>query len=306
MTLPLPASNPDDIRRIAFLGTPAIAVPTLRALEAAGYEIPLVVSGADKRRGRGKDLSPTAVKAAALELGLAVTTDVDDLLRVHAEDPIDLAVVVAFGKLIRPHVLAQIPMVNTHFSPLPRWRGAAPVERALLAGDDSTAICIMTVSEGLDEGAIWAQLDVPITDEDTLYSLWESMSIDGAALMVETIQAGFTDPQEQVGEPIYARKLATEDLQLDWGRDAASLLRVVRVGNAWTTFHGDRFKIHDAEVVPSTLAAGAISDLVVGTGDGGLLLRTVQPAGKPRMDASAWANGAQPNGVVLGEDVTGG
>lgn len=303
MILPLPPSNPDDIRRVAFLGTPAIAVPTLRALHEAGYEIPLVVSGADKRRGRGKKTSPTAVKEAALELGLEVTTEVDDLLRAHIDDPIDLAVVVAFGKLIRPHVLAEIPMVNTHFSDLPRWRGAAPVERALLEGDESTSICIMTISEGLDEGAIWERRDVPITDEDTLYSLWESMSIDGAALMLDTIRAGFTDFHEQLGEPVYARKLTSEDLRLDWARDAAALLRVIRVGNAWTTFHGERFKIHDAEAVDSSLAPGVLNDLVVGTGARGLLLRTVQPAGKPRMDAAAWANGAQPNGQILGDDV---
>ena len=303
MSLPLPPSNPDDIRRVAFLGTPAIAVPTLRALREAGYEIPLVVSGADKRRGRGKETSPTAVKEVALEFGFEVTTEVDDLLRVHADDPIDLAVVVAFGKLIRPHVLAEIPMVNIHFSALPRWRGAAPVERALLEGDESTAICVMTISEGLDEGAIWAKLDVPISEDDTLHALWESMSIDGAALMVETMRAGFTDPREQVGEPVYARKLTCDDGYLDWTSDATRLLRVVRVGNAWTTYRGERFKMHDAEVVDSSLAPGVLGDLTVGTGARGLLLKTVQPAGKPRMDAAAWANGAQPNGQILGESM---
>ena len=152
MSLPLPPSDPGDIRRVAFLGTPEIAVPTLVALCDAGYEIPLVVSGADKRRGRGKETSPTPVKAAALERSIAVAAAVDDLLEVHRMQPIDLAVVVAFGKMIRPHLLSEIPMVNIHFSALPRWRGAAPVERAILEGDAETAIAIMTVSEGLDEG----------------------------------------------------------------------------------------------------------------------------------------------------------
>lgn len=301
MTIPLPPSNPTRIKRVAFLGTPKIAVATLRAIHAAGYEIPLVVSGADKRRGRGKELSPTPVKAAAVELDLPVSDQVDDLLVLHAANPIDLAVVVAFGQLIGTHILDEIPMVNIHFSALPRWRGAAPVERALIEGDSHTAICVMTVAEGLDEGDIWASLDVPITPADTLLSLWESMSIDGAGLLVETLANGFTEAAPQTGEPLYARKVRTEDLRLDWTRPAAELVRILRVGNAWTTLVGDRFKIHDAEVVETTLDVGEIRDLVVGTGDGGLRLITVQPANKPRLDAAAWANGAHPNGMVFGE-----
>jgi methionyl-tRNA formyltransferase len=300
MPLPLPPSRPGDIRRVAFLGTPEIAVPTLRGLHAAGFEIPIVISGADKRRGRGRDLSPTPVKAAAIELGLAVSAEVDDLLAEHERESIDLAVIVAFGQLIRMSALTQIPMVNTHFSRLPRWRGAAPVERAILAGDTSTAISVMSVVEGLDEGDVWASVDVPIGVDDTLSSLWESMSLDGADLMIETMRGGFTEAEPQVGESLYARKLTADDLQLDWNRPAADLLRIVRVGNAWTTVEGERFKIHDAEVVHSMLDPGVISALVVGTGDAGLGLTIVQPAGKPRMDAAAWANGARPDGSVFG------
>lgn len=302
MSLPLPPADPSLIRRVAFLGTPDIAVPTLHALHDAGYHVPLVVSGADKRRGRGKERSPTPVKQRAIELGIPVSTDVDELLALHREEPIDLAVVVAFGQLIRPHVLAEIPMVNTHFSPLPRWRGAAPVERALLAGDDQTAICVMTVSEGLDEGDVWARLDVPIRATDTLASLWEQMSVTGAEVMVTTIQSGFVDAVPQSGEPVYARKIHSGELRLDWDRTATELSRVVRVGNAWTTLDGERFKVHAADVVESTLAPGEIRDLVVGTAQDGLRLVTVQPAGKPRMDAAAWANGAQPDGKVFDDD----
>jgi len=297
--LPLPPSTPGAIRRVAFLGSPGIAVPSLVALHEAGYELPIVVSGADKRRGRGGKTSPTAVKAKALELGLDVTTEVDDLLAVHAQAPIDLAVVVAFGKLIKPHVLAEIPMLNIHFSDLPRWRGAAPVERAILAGDATTAIAIMSVVEGLDEGDVWAVREVPITDDDTLVSLWQLMAVDGARLLIDTMQAGLTAPQPQVGEPVYAHKLSPKDRRLDWSRSAAELDRVVRVGGAWTELAGERFKIHEVALVDSSLPPGEVQDLVVGTGKGGLRLIVVQPASKPRMDAVAWANGAQPDGLVF-------
>ena len=127
------------LARLVFLGTPGTAVPALRGLAAAGHEIPLVVSRPDRRRGRGPQLSPSPVKAAALELGLPVTARIDDVLAVEAE----LGVVVAFGRLIKPHVLAHLEMVNVHFSLLPRWRGAAPVERAILAGDTETGVCLM-------------------------------------------------------------------------------------------------------------------------------------------------------------------
>lgn len=296
MTLPLPPSDPAAIRRVAFLGTPALAVPTLKALHTAGYEIPLVVSAEDKRRGRGGKLSPTAVKAAALDLGIPVTTEVDELLAVHAEQPIDLAVVVAFGQIIRPHVLAEIPMVNIHFSDLPRWRGAAPVERAILAGDTETAIAIMSVVEGLDEGDIWALHKVPIHRDETLLTLWQSMAISGAGVLIEAMRNGFADPTPQTGEVVYAKKLNVLDRYLDWHRPAIELDRIIRVGNAWTMFRGDRFKVHMAEPVEASHSVGEIQDLVVGTGDEGLRLLTVQPAGKPRMDAGDWANGAQPDG----------
>ena len=147
----LPAPPPEP-RRLVYLGTPALAVAPLRALHAAGYDIPLVVSAPDRRRGRGGATMPSPVKAAALELGLDVTADPDDVLDVDA----DLGVVVAYGRLIKPHLLEALPFVNLHFSLLPRWRGAAPVERAILAGDDVTGVCLMAVEEDLDTGGVYA------------------------------------------------------------------------------------------------------------------------------------------------------
>jgi len=294
--MPLPPADPDAIRRVAFLGTPALSVPTLKALHTAGYEIPIVISAEDKRRGRGGKTSPTAVKAAALDLGIPVSSEVDALLEVHAEEPIDLAVVVAFGQIIRPHVLAEIPMVNIHFSDLPRWRGAAPVERAILAGDTETAIAIMTVAEGLDEGDVWALHRVPIHRDETLLTLWQSMAISGPGVLLEVMRNGFTDPTPQTGEVVYAKKLTMIDRFLDWSKTSIELDRIVRVGNAWSLFRGDRFKVHMSEPVEADIAVGEIQDLVVGTGDEGLRLLQVQPEGKARMDAKDWANGAQPNG----------
>ena len=136
-----------------YLGTPAAAVPPLVALHAAGFDIALVVTGEDRRRGRGNERTPTAVKAAAEELGLPVSHDLDAVAGRGA----DLGVVVAFGRLIPVDLLAVLPMVNLHFSLLPRWRGAAPVERAILAGDEQTGVCVMAVEEGLDTGGIYAR-----------------------------------------------------------------------------------------------------------------------------------------------------
>lgn len=149
---PLPTG---PVRRVAFLGTPALAVPVLEALVNDGIEVAHVVTRADKRRGRGSDLMPSPVKECAQRLGLPVGHAVDELLDLHRRKPVDLGVVVAYGALVKPHVLRELPMVNIHVSLLPRWRGAAPIERALLAGDTETGVCIMQVEEGLDTGECW-------------------------------------------------------------------------------------------------------------------------------------------------------
>ena len=143
--------------RVAYLGTPEIAVPPLEALVAAGHDVALVVTGQDKRRGRGGGRSPSPVKSAAERLGIQVSHSLDDVVRTAGTGlGLDLGVVVAFGKIIGTDVLDAVPMVNMHFSLLPRWRGAAPVERALLAGDELTGVCIMRVEEGLDTGGVFA------------------------------------------------------------------------------------------------------------------------------------------------------
>jgi len=168
-------------------------VPPLRGLVEGGFDVPLVVSGADRRRGRGSATSPSPVKAAALELGLPVTERVDDVLGVAA----DLGVVVAYGRLIRPHVLAEVPMVNLHFSLLPRWRGAAPVERALLAGDDETGVCLMQLEEGLDTGPVYGCERTAIGLEETLDELRGRLVQVGTDLLLRSLREGLGEPTPQ-------------------------------------------------------------------------------------------------------------
>jgi methionyl-tRNA formyltransferase len=257
---------------------------------AAGFDVALVVSQPDRKRGRGSALSPSPVKAAALELGLPVTDVVDDAVDVGA----DLGVVVAFGRLIKPHVLDRLPMVNLHFSLLPRWRGAAPVERALLAGDAETGVDVMQLEEGLDTGGIYAEERLAIGAEETADELRDRLVAVGTDLLVRTLSAELGEPAPQVGEPTYASKIDPAELELRWDRPAVELHRLVRLGRAWTTFRGKRLKVLAARLAPTGAGPGTLDGVVVGTGDGGLELVQVQPEGKGPQEASAWRNGARP------------
>jgi methionyl-tRNA formyltransferase len=281
-----------EARRLVFLGTPDVAVAPLRALHRAGFDIPLVVTRPDKRRGRGAALVPSPVKQAALELGLPVTDQVDDALTVGA----DLGVVVAFGRIIKPHVLAQLPMVNVHFSLLPRWRGAAPVERAILAGDRETGVCIMAVEEGLDTGGVYRAATVPIGDDESLDDLRGRLVELGTELLLSTLRDGLGEPEPQQGEVTYADKIDPAELHLEWTRPAVELHRLVRLGDAWTTFRGKRLKVWRTQLHAerSVLAPGELDGTRVGTGNGLLELVEVQPEGKGRASAPAWRNGARP------------
>ncbi len=284
---------PAHPRSLVFLGTPDPAVGPLRALHAAGFPITLVVSRADKRRGRRAEPTPSPVKAAALELGLPVTTEVDAVLDVDA----DLGVVVAFGRIIKPHVLDRLAMVNLHFSLLPRWRGAAPVERALLAGDTETGVCVMEVAEGLDEGGVYRRAAVPIGPRATAAELTGTLAEIGARLLVSTLQEGLGTPEPQVGPITYAAKIVTDDLALDWSADAEQVDRVVRVGGAYTGFRGKRLKVWSALPRPDESTRGepgSIHGALVTTGRGAVELIEVQPEGRERVSAASWLNGARP------------
>jgi len=281
---------PAAVRRLVYFGTPAAAVPPLVALADAGFEIPLVVTRPDRRRSRRAAPSPSPVSAAARDLGLAVSHDVDDALDVGA----DLGVVVAYGQLIRPHVLDRLAMVNLHFSLLPRWRGAAPVERALLAGDEVTGVCVMALEEELDTGAIYAQREVLIGATATADELRAELVEAGTELLVTTLRTGLGSPTPQLGEPVHAHKLTAAELEIDWTDAAEVIDRWVRVGGAWTTVRHARLKIWRAALRPElTVPPGHLVDGVVGTGTHGLELVEVQPEGRSRVDATAWANGAR-------------
>jgi methionyl-tRNA formyltransferase len=295
------AHPPAHPHRLAYLGTPEVGVPPLRALVDAGFEIAVVVSRPDKRRGRGGALSPSPVKAAAIELGLPVSDDLDAVL----EAGIELGVVVAYGRLIPDRILEAVPMVNIHFSLLPRWRGAAPVERALLAGDAETGVCLMDVVTELDTGDVHASGRTAISPDDTLDSLRSRLVDIGSELLVDNLHAGLGTPTPQSGEVTYAAKIDPAELHIDWSASADSIDRLVRLGGAWTTFRGARLKVHGVAPATATATAtgepGTMHGLAVVGGDGALELVEVQPEGKGRQAANAWRNGARPvDGERLG------
>jgi methionyl-tRNA formyltransferase len=251
----------------------------------------MVVTRADKRRGRGADLVPSPVKEAATKLGIPVTHRVDDVIDAGAE----LGVVVAFGQIIRPHVLAALPMVNLHFSLLPRWRGAAPVERAILAGDTETGVCLMTLEEGLDTGPVHACQRVTIREGESADELRSRLVEIGTGLLVSQLDEGLSPPVSQVGQATYAAKIDPEELHLDWSQPAQQLARVVRLGRAWTEFRGRRLRILRARPVPGEgHAPGTLEDTRVAAGDGALQLLEVQPEGKGAMAAEDWLRGTRP------------
>ena len=299
--------------RLAFLGTPEAAVPPLLALVEDGHDVAVVVTRPDRKRGRGGALLPSPVKAAAVDLGLPVAHSVDAVV----DAGVELGVVVAFGQIIKAPVLERVSMVNLHFSLLPRWRGAAPVERAILAGDTETGVCLMALEVGLDTGPVYACAQLPIGQDDTAAQLRSRLSEIGTEVLRTRLREGLGDPVEQEGEPTYAGKIDPAELQLDWAQPAAHLHRVVRLGRAWTTLDGKRLLVlratlgdgdPDGDGVPDDHTAppdpGTLDGLVVRCGDGrGLRLDEVQPEGRAAQPAKAWRNGLRPppgSAVVLG------
>jgi methionyl-tRNA formyltransferase len=263
----------------------------LRALTAAGFPVAVVVTRPDRRRGRGGPATPSAAKAAAVDLGVEVAEHPSAAVEAGA----DLGVVVAYGALIRRPVLEAVPMVNVHFSLLPRWRGAAPVERAILAGDDVTGVSLMALEEGLDTGPVYRRQAVAIGPRATARELRGRLAALGAALLVEELEAGLGTPLPQEGDPTYAAKVTPGELRLDWHQPAAALDRVVRAGRAWTTWRGRRLLVLEVDLAPGVAGEpGALRGRSVATGDGALELVTVQPEGRAAVTAVDWLRGARP------------
>ena len=283
---------PATVRRLVYFGTPQLAASPLRALCAAGFEISLVVTGPDRRRSRRGSLEPSPVSRAATELGVPVTHDPSDA--VAAASTADGAVVVAYGRLIGSDVLEALPALNVHFSLLPRWRGAAPMERAILAGDETTGVSIMALTETLDTGPVHARVMTPIGPTETLAELRERLVAMSCPLLVELLRTGPGDAVPQQGEVTWAAKISDDDLRLDWDLPAVELHRRVRLGRAWTTLAGERLRILRAGVVPTHAGPpGVLDGLVVGTAAGGLRLDEVQAAGRRALPATEWHLGAR-------------
>lgn len=248
------------------------------------------------------------LKAAALELGLPVTDQVNDVLGAVTGGA-ELGVVVAFGQLIKTNLLDALPFVNLHFSLLPRWRGAAPVERAFLEGDTETGVCLMELEKGLDTGGVYRRVSTPIAPEDTGVSLLTRLSAIGSTMLVDALAPGTVAAlgiaEPQVGDITWAQKLDASDHLIDWRDSTERIDRVIRLGGAWTIFRGKRIKIIGAVVSSGTEGApGTLAELDVRCGDvGSMRLVAVQPEGKPPMDAVAWRNGVRP---ITGERFEGG
>jgi len=203
----------------------------------------------------------------------------------------------AYGEILRQRLLDRPRQgcINLHCSLLPRWRGAAPVERAILAGDLRTGVCLMQVAEGLDTGDIHEVATVDISEDDTLESLRMRLVELGTSMVLHSLREGLSQPSPQVGEPVHAAKIDPAELRLDWQQPAVQIARVVRLGGAWTTFRGRRMKIWRASVVDrDDLAPGVIDGTIVGTSAGSIELVELQPEGRSRVAAEDWRNGARP------------
>ena len=265
---------------VVYFGTPDVAVPPLQALRRAGHDVALVVTRPPKRRGRRQAPAPSPVAAAAADLGLAVTSDLSDALHVEA----DLGVVVAYGEHIPDEVLERRRTVNLHFSLLPRWRGAAPVERAILAGDTEIGVCLMDVASEIDAGAVYRRQSTAIRPDESADELRARLCEMGVELLLDAMSEGFGDPAPQSGETTWADKISPSERRIDWTEPAEQVHRLVRVGGAWTTFRGRRLKVLEARLAAGAGqpdAAGTISPMPrsgngpavrVATGDGAVEL----------------------------------
>jgi methionyl-tRNA formyltransferase len=305
--------------RIVFLGTPDVAVPSLQALlDAADVEVAAVVTNPDRPRGRSRKPQPPPVKVAAEAAGVPVwqparPREVLDDLRELAPQA---CAVVAYGALLPADVLAAggAGFVNLHFSLLPRWRGAAPVQHALRAGDTTTGVTTFVLDEGMDTGDVLRRVEVDVDPDEDAGTLLDRLAELGGPVLVDSLRdlvGGVAPtPQPEAGATL-APKITADDLVLDWTAPARRLADLVRSASpapgTHTTLEGGRFKVYRAvptegpDGVPGEIVALDPAGPVVACGDGHVRLEVVQPEGRARMDGGAWANGHRPEpGTILG------
>ncbi len=293
--------------RLAFMGTPAFAVPALLALHAAGHRIEAVYTQPPRPAGRGQELQLSPVHAEALRLGLTVRTPArlrrDEAAQAaFAALELEVAVVAAYG-LILPSPMLAAPArgcLNIHASLLPRWRGAAPIQAAILAGDTSSGITIMQMREGLDDGPMLLAASVPITPDSTGRSLHDALAPLGARLILEALERSPLPRPQLAGGVTHAPKLTREDGRLHWPEPAAALDRRIRAMHPWpgafTLLDGQPLKILSATPDPEAAAAaspGTVLDeaLLVATGTGTLRIARLQLPGRAALDAAAFLRG---------------
>ncbi len=296
--------------RLVFAGTPAAALPSLDSIAASGHDLLAVVTRPPAPQGRSARLVPSPVDEWAQARDIEVLTpqhpkELAFRTRLKELAP-DCCPVVAYGALLPERTLA-IPThgwVNLHFSLLPAYRGAAPVQRALMDGVPVTGATTFQIVRELDAGPVYGAITEPVGPLDTAGALLDRLAIRGDSLLVETldaIAAGAVPTPQPTEGLTYAAKVEPEDVRIDWSRPASELARLVRGASpepgAWTTYEGQRFRILLAEAVPDELPVGAIEgrrrELVVGTGEGSLRLHTVQPVGKKPMPGADWARGVR-------------
>ncbi|MDE0642794.1 MAG: methionyl-tRNA formyltransferase [bacterium] len=307
--------------KTAFLGTSSEALPALDFL-AEHTDLVRVITRPDRPQGRGRALKPPPVKTRAVELGLTVAqpSSSAELGTLIAELPLDLGVVVGYGLLVKRDTLnrPRLGMVNLHFSLLPRWRGAAPIQRAILAGDRTTGVTLMQMEAGLDTGPALAVRENPIYDHEDAGALSDRLSLAAAELLADNIDAVANRrlnpiPQDE-SQVTWADPLTTAEARLDFDQPAELLDRTIRAFHprpgAHTLWQGKRFKIRQADLASGRLEPGTLEPhpkgVMVGTATRSLLLRTVQPEGKKVMDALDWLRGIKgPLGCLGGSTLLG-
>ncbi len=302
--------------RLAFLGTPEFAVPTLEALLTRGHDVVAVYTQPPRPAGRGHKARPTPVQRVAEKHRITVHAPVS--LRDAREQEIfralalDTAIVVAYGLILPKPVLAApaFGCFNLHASLLPRWRGAAPIQRAIMAGDRKTGAMVMRMEEGLDTGPVLAELQVPISDATTAGDLHDELAREGAAVMadiVDRLGRGAVSEHPQQGAATYAKKITPEEARIDWRKPAHEVLRHVHglnpVPGAWTMTGETRLKILRARIVDATGEPGEIVDdgLTIACGTGALQPLELQRAGREAQTTDAFLRGFDlPKGARLG------